>query len=169
MTSVSLAKLWKWTGFEFSLILQSSNSFFSINISEGETLVLFFCPQVRLDNRSVPNLRVSHGLEVHSHQEGLVSTSFLGSDTFSYAPPYPPGRGGGGERGLSSLLPVTSDQHFPTVKGKKKQQPCEPPEPGSLGTLWLRVNASHTTCHPCQQIHHISGKGHSALEQHSKS
>lgn len=105
-----------WEG---KTVLLFKNIFFSINMSEGETLVLFFCPQVRLDNRSVPNLRVSHGLEVHSHQEGLVSTSFLGSDTFSYAPPYPPVRGGGGERGLSSLLPVTSDHHFPPVKEKK--------------------------------------------------
>lgn len=37
----------------------------------------------------------------------------------------------------------------------------KPLKPGSFGTLWLQlllvINASHTTCHPWQQIHHISG------------
>lgn len=121
--------------------------FFSINMSEGETLVLFFCPQVRLDNRSVPNLRVSHGLEVHSHQEGLVSTSFLGSDTFSYAPPYPPVRGGGGERGLSSLLPVTSDHHFPPVKEKKT--------PTTLRAPWAWIFRHSLAASQCI-THHLS-------------
>ncbi|TNN65648.1 Protein cereblon [Liparis tanakae] len=75
-------------------------------------VVLFLCPQVCLDNCAVSCLRVSHGLEVHSNQEGLESTSFLGSDPLRYAPPYPPRRGGGGERGLSPFLHVMSDHQL---------------------------------------------------------
>ncbi|XP_054641016.1 protein cereblon isoform X3 [Dunckerocampus dactyliophorus] len=47
--------------------------------------------RVRLDHRPVPKLRLSHGLEVHGHQEGLVSASLLGSDPLRHAPSHPPG------------------------------------------------------------------------------
>lgn len=64
-------------------------------------------PQVRLDNRSVSDLWITHGLEVYGHQKGFVPVSFLGSDSLGPAPSYPPGGGRRGQGDLSPLLPVT--------------------------------------------------------------
>ncbi|CDQ74716.1 unnamed protein product [Oncorhynchus mykiss] len=64
--------------------------------------------RVCLDDRSVSDLWLPHGLEVHGHQDGLIPSSFLGPDPLSNAAPHPPDRWPGGGRGLPPGLPVAT-------------------------------------------------------------
>lgn len=62
--------------------------------------------QVRVDHRAVPDLRFSHGLEVHSYEKGYESSAILGSDSLGALTHNSSGRGGCGR--LAPALPVTS-------------------------------------------------------------
>ncbi|XP_077323625.1 protein cereblon isoform X2 [Lithobates pipiens] len=69
-------------------------------------------PGVRLDDRAVPSVRESHGLEVHGGPEGSLPAEVLGTDAFGFAATNPSARRRGVQTGsVPHPLPV-NPEHF---------------------------------------------------------
>lgn len=83
--------------------------------------------QVRVDHRAVPDLRFSHGLEVHSYEKGYESSAILGSDSLGALTHNSSGRGGCGR--LAPALPVTS---APRIRTQNLDHVSRPPSHPTL-------------------------------------